>query len=71
MNNSKFLERLITFDKDSISEEVMKQVSAIIKSHPDFQPEIVCKSSLAAKSLCTWVLAICKYHEITQKLKKK
>lgn len=52
-----FIKTLINFDKDNISDRVLKRIGQYCKQG-DFQPEIIGKVSLAAKSLCMWVRAM-------------
>ncbi|XP_078389870.1 dynein axonemal heavy chain 2 [Cetorhinus maximus] len=52
-----FIKQLINFDKDNISDKVLKKIGTYC-AQPDFQPEIVGRVSVAAKSLCMWVLAM-------------
>lgn len=52
-----FIKQLVYFDKDNISDKVLKKISAYC-SQPDFQPDIIGRVSVAAKSLCMWVRAM-------------
>lgn len=52
-----FIKSLIYFDKDNISDKVLKKIGAYC-AQPDFQPDIIGRVSLAAKSLCMWVRAM-------------
>ncbi|XP_078057018.1 dynein axonemal heavy chain 2 [Mustelus asterias] len=52
-----FIKQLINFDKDNISDKVLKKIGTYC-AQPDFQPEIVGRVSVAAKSLSMWVLAM-------------
>ena len=52
-----FIKSLIHFDKDNISDKVLKKIGAYC-AQPDFQPDIIGRVSLAAKSLCMWVRAM-------------
>lgn len=52
-----FIKSLINFDKDNISDKVLKKIGAYC-AQPDFQPDIIGRVSLAAKSLCMWVRAM-------------
>lgn len=52
-----FIKTLVHFDKDNISDRVLKKIGLYCKQ-VDFQPEIIGKVSLAAKSLCMWVRAM-------------
>lgn len=52
-----FIKTLVHFDKDNISDRVLKKIGQYCRMS-DFQPEIIGKVSLAAKSLCMWVRAM-------------
>jgi hypothetical protein len=52
-----FIKQLMNFDKDNISDRVLKKIGQYC-AQPDFQPEIIGRVSLAAKSLCMWVRAM-------------
>lgn len=54
---SNFIKTLVNFDKDNISDRVLKKIGQYCMLS-DFQPEIIGKVSLAAKSLCMWVRAM-------------
>ncbi|XP_054656624.1 dynein axonemal heavy chain 2 [Dunckerocampus dactyliophorus] len=57
LGEANFIKTLINFDKDNISDRVLKRIGNYCRQ-PDFQPEIIGKVSLAAKSLCMWVRAM-------------
>lgn len=63
IGDANFIKQLVNFDKDNISDRVLKKIGTYV-SQPDFQPEIVGKVSLAAKSLCMWVRAMEVYGRI-------
>lgn len=52
-----FIKSLLNFDKDNISDRVLKKIGQYCKQ-TDFQPEIIGKVSHAARSLCMWVKAM-------------
>lgn len=54
---SSFIKSLVNFDKDNISDRVLKKIGNYC-AKSDFQPDIIGKVSLAAKSLCMWVRAM-------------
>jgi len=65
-----FIKQLVNFDKDNISDRVLKKIgSYVIQS--DFQPEIVGRVSSAAKSLCLWVRAMEMYGRIFRVVEPK
>ncbi|KAM8760834.1 dynein axonemal heavy chain 2-like [Acanthopagrus schlegelii] len=57
LGDSNFIKTLVNFDKDNISDSVLKKVGQYCRQ-ADFQPNIIGKVSLAAKSLCMWVRAM-------------
>lgn len=57
MHDSKFMQRLIEFNKDGIQPKELKMLQAYTQK-PDFTPEIVAKESTAASVFCMWVCAI-------------
>ncbi|KAM6908086.1 dynein axonemal heavy chain 2-like [Lycodopsis pacificus] len=57
LGDSNFIKTLVNFDKDNISGRVLKNIGKYCRK-VDFQPEIIGKVSLAAKSLCMWVRAM-------------
>lgn len=60
LGNSRFLQRLLQFDRDAISVHVMSAI-APYDEDADFDPEVINKSSVAATSLCLWVKALIAY----------
>ncbi|KAK5609612.1 Dynein heavy chain 2, axonemal [Crenichthys baileyi] len=65
-----FIKTLINFDKDNISDRVLKRIGQYCQQG-DFQPEIIGKVSLAAKSLCMWVRAMEVYGRIYREVEPK
>ncbi|XP_073321620.1 dynein axonemal heavy chain 2 [Pagrus major] len=57
LGDSNFIKTLVNFDKDNILDSVLKKVGQYCRQ-VDFQPNIIGKVSLAAKSLCMWVRAM-------------
>ncbi|XP_078053365.1 dynein heavy chain 2, axonemal kl-2 [Augochlora pura] len=58
-----FLLTLRDFDKDHISDRTLRAI-ARYTSNPEFDPEKVGMVSIAAKSLCIWVIAMEKYGKL-------
>ena len=52
--------KLKNFDKDHIPAKKMKKLLTYIEK-PDFNPEVVKKSSAAAAGLCAWLIALAEY----------
>lgn len=65
-----FLNRMLLFDKDHISDRVIKAITPYIEM-PEFQPSNVERSSKACHGVCMWVRAMYKYHEVTLAVEPK
>lgn len=59
-----FLDSLINFDKNHIHENSIRAVQTYLRS-PEFKPEVVEAKSQAAAGLCSWVINVLKYYEVT------
>ncbi|XP_078526452.1 dynein axonemal heavy chain 2 isoform X1 [Lissotriton helveticus] len=70
LGDQNFIKQLINFDKDNISDRVLKKIGGYC-AQPDFQPEIIGRVSLAAKSLCMWVRAMEMYGRIYRVVEPK
>eukprot|EP00002_Diphylleia_rotans_P022931 TRINITY_DN4501_c0_g1_i3.p1 TRINITY_DN4501_c0_g1~~TRINITY_DN4501_c0_g1_i3.p1 ORF type:complete len:4513 (-),score=1142.54 TRINITY_DN4501_c0_g1_i3:360-11993(-) len=70
LNDPNFLQQLITYDKDSMSDAILKRIEKVV-ADPEFNPEAVGKVSGAAKSLCMWVIAMEKYGHIFREVAPK
>ena len=57
LGEQNFIKQLMNFDKDNITDKVLKKIGSYC-AQPDFQPDIIGRVSLAAKSLCMWVRAM-------------
>ena len=62
----KFLNDLISFDKDNTPENCVERCEKEFLSNPNFNPEYIQSKSGAAAGLCAWVVNICKYFRIYQ-----
>ena len=51
MNDSKFLDSLVTYDKDNIDEQVMKKIRDKYMTNEAFVPELVKKASQVSRSV--------------------
>lgn len=60
---SKFLDNLMTYDKDNIKESVIQKVEPYIQMD-EFTPEVVQRVSKACTSICMWVRAMYVYHNV-------
>lgn len=63
LGDPSFLKELFEYDKDNISDSALAKVGKYVKKQ-EFQPNLVGKVSLAAKSLCIWVRAMHLYGNI-------
>eukprot|EP00762_Andalucia_godoyi_P001076 ANDGO_01965.mRNA.1 Dynein-1-beta heavy chain len=70
LGNAQFLKECKEFDKDNIPDAVVKKLQKFIKD-PEFEPETVGKQSLAAKSLCMWIIAIDLYNRVAKNVEPK
>ncbi|KAK2185461.1 hypothetical protein NP493_233g02018 [Ridgeia piscesae] len=70
LGDGNFIKQLMNFDKDNISDRVLKKIGQYC-SQADFQPEIIGRVSLAAKSLCMWVRAMDMYGRIYRVVEPK
>ena len=70
LGNPYFLKQLITFDKDNISDKILKRISQYCADE-NFQPDVVGRVSGAAKSLCMWVRAMETYGIIFRQVAPK
>lgn len=60
---TKFLESLLTFDKENIPDPIIKKIEPYIQME-EFTPEAVLKVSKACTSICMWVRAMYVYHNV-------
>ena len=58
-----FLQDLINYDKENISDAALKAVQPFLDD-PEFDPEIVVKKSSAAAGLCSWVINIVTFYRV-------
>ncbi|XP_034551682.1 dynein heavy chain 2, axonemal-like [Notolabrus celidotus] len=70
LGESSFIKTLVNFDKDNISDRVLRKIGRYCRQ-VDFQPETIGKVSLAAKSLCMWVRAMEVYGRIFRVVEPK
>ncbi|XP_041937573.1 dynein heavy chain 11, axonemal [Alosa sapidissima] len=59
-----FLQALVNFDKEHISEATVRVVRDEYLRDPEFNPEFVRLKSSAAAGLCAWVINIIRFHEV-------
>ena len=70
LSDPSFITKLINFNAETVTEKTYVKFKQYSKN-PDFQPEIVGKVSKACQSLCTWVLAVEKFHEVYRTVRPK
>ena len=70
LGDPNFITELLEFDKDNMTDKVMKKIGNYC-SMAEFKPEIVGKVSGAAKSLCMWVRAMEVYGRIYRTVEPK
>ncbi|XP_058809206.1 dynein axonemal heavy chain 6 [Phymastichus coffea] len=63
LSDVRFLDRLMAYDKDNISDKLLKKLQDYVMDK-DFQPDIVAKQSKVCKSICIWVRAVDGYAKI-------
>lgn len=71
LNDMKFLEHLINFDKDNIPSAVMKIINEKYVANPDFDPKKIKKASTAAEGLCKWIKAMSSYDKVAKEIRPK
>ncbi|VVC27190.1 Hypothetical protein CINCED_3A023641 [Cinara cedri] len=71
LNDIKFLEQLINFDKDNIPSRVMKVINEKYITDPEFDPNKVKNASIAAQGLCKWVIAMSSYDIVAKEIAPK
>ncbi|XP_063895398.1 dynein axonemal heavy chain 1 [Helicoverpa armigera] len=62
---SAFLDSLLKFDKDSITEDMIKKLKRFVVN-PDYDPAKILKVSKACQSLCMWVHAMYKFYHVNK-----
>jgi dynein heavy chain len=70
MQDLYFLDKLKNYEKNNISENILKKMRAYT-SKPDFDPQIVGTKNLASKSLCMWCRAIDNYAKVAKEVEPK
>ncbi|XP_054012221.1 dynein axonemal heavy chain 6 [Hylaeus anthracinus] len=65
-----FLDRLITYPKDDISDNLLKKLQEYV-NHPEFRPDLVARQSKACRSMCIWVRAMDGYAKIYRVVEPK
>lgn len=71
LNDIKFLDHLINFDKDNIPPKLIKVINEKYLTNPEFDPEKVKNASIAAQGLCKWVIAMSSYDVVAKEIAPK
>ncbi|XP_015440426.1 PREDICTED: LOW QUALITY PROTEIN: dynein heavy chain 7, axonemal [Dufourea novaeangliae] len=66
LSDMKFLESLLTYDKDNIPEKIMTKIRTTILTNPNFDPERIRQVSNACEGLCRWVFALSEYDKVAK-----
>lgn len=69
-NANKFMENLLTFDKDNIPDSIIAKVVTYMED-PNFTPEAIEKSSKACTAICMWARAMYTYHFVAKAVEPK
>ncbi|XP_055959532.1 dynein axonemal heavy chain 2-like, partial [Patella vulgata] len=70
LGDGNFLKQLMNFDKDNITDRILKKIGQYC-ALADFQPEVIGRVSRAARSLCMWVRAMEVYGRIYRVVEPK
>ncbi|CAB0031813.1 unnamed protein product [Trichogramma brassicae] len=70
LSDLKFLDRLIAYPIDSVSDKLLKKLQTYTMNK-DFWPDIVAKQSKVCKSFCIWVRAVDGYAKISRIVEPK
>ncbi|XP_050519336.1 dynein axonemal heavy chain 6 [Diabrotica virgifera virgifera] len=70
LSDAHFLKKLQEYDKDHVSDLVLRKLKVYIEN-PDFVPDKVVKVSKACKSLCLWVRAMDMYAKVYRVVEPK
>jgi len=65
-----FLDSLLNYDKENISEAVIKKAAPYM-SREDFTPEAIARVSKACTSICMWATAMYTYYEVSVSVEPK
>jgi dynein heavy chain len=61
--DSKLQERLLSYDRDNIPDDVMALLKPL-ENDPSFDPEVIKKASVAAFGICKWIRAMIVYDAV-------
>ncbi len=71
LGDSKFLQRLQTYDRDNMAPDII-ELATTFTDDPDFEPDVIAKrGSVAAAGLAKWVHAMIKYDKVAKNVAPK
>ena len=70
MMDLNFLDRLKSYQKNNISDNILKKLRAYT-TKPEFEPQLVGQKNAASKSLCLWCRAIDNYSKVAKEVQPK
>uniref|UniRef100_A0A1X7UKU1 AAA+ ATPase domain-containing protein n=2 Tax=Amphimedon queenslandica TaxID=400682 RepID=A0A1X7UKU1_AMPQE len=70
LGDSSLMKKMIEYDKDNIPDSTLKRLKKYVDD-PQFEPDIVEKTSKACKSMCMWVRAMDKYSKVFRTVEPK
>jgi dynein heavy chain len=65
LGNPNLPQILVNFNKESLTEDVINKIGTYMKD-PEFEPDAVWNSSVAATGLCLWVRALHTYYFVNK-----
>ncbi|XP_014203995.1 dynein heavy chain 7, axonemal [Copidosoma floridanum] len=66
LGDIRFLDSLLTFDKDNIPERIVSKIRSTILTNPSFDPDKIRNASMACEGLCKWVIALSEYDKVAK-----
>lgn len=70
VNANKFMESLLVYDKDNISDAIIAKVTPYVED-PNFTPPVIEKSSKACTAICMWARAMHTYNHVAKGVEPK
>jgi dynein heavy chain len=70
LSDPKLIDKMKDFDKDNIPDVIIAKIQPLYES-PDFEPEKIKKSSLAAMGICKWIRAMVVYDKVAKEVAPK
>ncbi|KAJ8670547.1 hypothetical protein QAD02_001806, partial [Eretmocerus hayati] len=66
LGDIRFLDSLLTFDKDNIPERIIAKIRSNILTNANFDPDKIRNASTACEGLCKWVIALSEYDKVAK-----